>query len=264
MTASRAFEGQSGLDPHVAGGGHVLSRADVFLDAAGFAVTGIAIVVLIWAGWPLPALLLLAVTAHRATRFAQLRHAARRDAKTGLLNPAAWSDLARRALARADRQRQPAALLLLDLDRFKAINDQHGHLAGDRVLHAVSQCTHMALRGYDAIGRWGGEELVAVIDNADAAHALAITDRLLCQIRELRLDHPAAVVTASAGIAVYPDHGRDLHELIGAADAALYRAKAAGRDQAKLAAPTQPSVAAADVNSLDCRPAHPITREVRQ
>jgi diguanylate cyclase (GGDEF)-like protein len=180
--------------------------------------------------WATPAMYLLVAMLHRSTMIVQLQAAAKTDGRTGLLNATAWQQLAQSLVQRAARERQPAAVMLIDLDHFKAVNDSHGHLAGDVVLRAVADCIKRELRGYDAVGRYGGEEFIAYLDRLDGAAALSVADRLRLAIRELPLDDGIAI-TASFGLATYPHHGANIDTLIHAADVALYSAKRAGRDR---------------------------------
>jgi len=156
----------------------------------------------------------------------------RTDGKTGLLNATAWRERAEQQLARAERAGQPAAFLILDLDRFKNLNDQHGHLAGDIALRAAADCLRHQLRGYDAVGRHGGEEFVALLDNVTPAESLRIAERVLDDIRSLIFDNDMRVA-ASIGIAAYPTDATELNDLFRLADAALYAAKDNGRDHAR-------------------------------
>lgn len=133
----------------------------------------------------------------------------------------------------------PVAALLLDVDRFKSVNDTHGHPAGDAVLQAVAQRLRRHLRGADVVGRYGGEEFLAIMTAAAPDDAVAVAERL----RHAIADEPVSVgaltlsVTVSLGVA-FTLPGMTPETLIGAADAALYRAKAAGRNRAELAAET--------------------------
>jgi diguanylate cyclase (GGDEF)-like protein len=169
---------------------------------------------------------------HRTQSHAQLRTAARVDAKTGLLNAAAWQEEADREIVRATRERRPLAVLLADLDNFKAINDRHGHLVGDRMLVLVAGAMQAGLRSYDHLGRFGGEEFTVLLPNADHAEASLIAERLRQEVAaaQIQLDGTVLQVTVSIGGAVLGTHGADLTDLLTAADAALYHAKNAGRD----------------------------------
>jgi diguanylate cyclase (GGDEF)-like protein len=186
--------------------------------------------------WLTPVVLALIAVLHRSALVAQLTVDASTDSKTGLLNAGAWRERARQHLQRAHRASQPAAVLLIDLDHFKVINDTHGHLVGDLVLHAVACCLTDELRGYDAIGRYGGEEFVILLTETESALALEIGERLRQQIRSLGqgLDEQVQV-TASIGLASYPADGLDVDQMLAAADAALYAAKRGGRDRVSAA-----------------------------
>jgi diguanylate cyclase (GGDEF)-like protein len=119
---------------------------------------------------------------------------------------------------------------MIDLDHFKALNDEHGHQAGDDALKAVADCLTDALRGYDAVGRFGGEEFVALLSEADVDEAVAVANRLCDRIRNLHLAH-GTTVTASVGVGTGRCGEHDLDTLIAVADKALYAAKRAGRDR---------------------------------
>jgi len=171
---------------------------------------------------------------HRSTLVNELEGAARTDTKTGLLNAGAWHSLADQHLLRAERQGTPVAVLMIDLDHFKMVNDRCGHLAGDRTLKAVSDRLKEELRGYDAVGRFGGEEFIALLDGVATETAMNIAVRITQAIRALTpltADHGCArPITASIGVANYPGDGTSIDELPAAADTAMYTAKTAGRD----------------------------------
>ncbi len=180
----------------------------------------------------------LATLLQRSFRHAQLLNEARADAKTGLLNAATWEREAAAEVGRAVRTHSPLAVALLDLDRFKQINDTHGHLAGDEVLRAIARLMTSVLREYDVAGRFGGEEFVMLLPQTRAPDALRIAERVRAHIARLPITGPGGEripVTASIGVAAL-DAGssRQLTELLAAADAALYRAKASGRDQVQM------------------------------
>jgi len=187
-----------------------------------------------WTVTPAAVLVLLApaVLLQRSLSYAQLRTAARTDAKTGLLNAAAWQEEADREIVRANREHQPLAVLMIDLDYFKAFNDTRGHLAGDRALAAVSRTLTEGLRSYDQLGRFGGEEFSVVLPNTDQNEARRVAERLRRSVAELLIPGAApARLTISIGTAIMGAHGVALIDLLAAADSALYRAKAAGRNQ---------------------------------
>ncbi|MER7363184.1 GGDEF domain-containing protein [Nonomuraea wenchangensis] len=183
------------------------------------------------------ALLLLAlppvVLLQRSLLHAQLQAAARTDAKTGLLNAAAWHREADMEIVRARRTGASLALLIIDIDHFKRVNDAHGHLAGDQVLIGVASTLRGQLREYDVVGRFGGEEFVVLLPGADAHEARRVAERLRTRIRHLAVpaDDTLIRVTVSTGVALMYVHGDDLIELLAAADLALYRAKELGRDR---------------------------------
>jgi diguanylate cyclase (GGDEF)-like protein len=192
----------------------------------------------------LTALVLLPmVLLQRAALMRQLEHAATMDFKTGLLNAAAWEQLARRELVRGDRTHVNVAVLILDIDRFKAVNDVHGHLTGDVVLKAIAQSLRTELRGYDLVGRFGGEEFVALLPAVAQTEAVEIADRLRLRINQMRvsdlvpLDEPSrdSTLAVSVGVSCAAAAGADLTELLHAADGALYVAKRNGRNRVQLA-----------------------------
>lgn len=182
-------------------------------------------------------LLIPVLLVQRSFTHSQLKAAARTDAKTGLLNAAAWQREAEREIVRARRQRQPMAVLLADLDHFKRINDAHGHLVGDRALLGAVQALRDTIREYDLLGRFGGEEFTAVLPGADIEEAVRVAARLRAAVASTRvpLDGVDVQVTVSIGIAVLGIHGSDLTDLLTAADHALYQAKKLGRNQVHLA-----------------------------
>jgi diguanylate cyclase (GGDEF)-like protein len=183
----------------------------------------------------LPAMLLL----QRTLLHAEMLEAARTDAKTGLANPQHWREVAEREVARAKRGPAALAVLLVDLDRFKAVNDRHGHLAGDQVLAAVAQELRAAVRPRDLVGRFGGEEFVVLLPSTSAEDAAATAERV--RARVARLEHPvgrpqgALRTTVSVGVAVLGAPAQDLTGLLAAADTAMYAAKAAGRNRVRVA-----------------------------
>ena len=163
-----------------------------------------------------------------------LREQATRDALTSLWNRPAILDALTRNLARAERERTPVAVALLDLDHFKLINDTHGHLAGDAVLREASRRIRSVIRGYDAAGRYGGEEFLVVLPGCDENRALSHAEpiRECLAANPVRFGHIEIEVTASLGVTAVED-ARDVRpdDLIHAADDALYDAKRGGRNR---------------------------------
>ena len=167
----------------------------------------------------------------------QLREQALHDPLTGLYNRRYLAEFFEREQSRALRDRLPLALALIDLDHFKQLNDSHGHLVGDEVLRAVARHLEMNLRSTDAVFRIGGEEFLLILPGVDAAEASQRVESLREQLASVRLPTRAGPlqVTLSAGLALWPQHGHALDELLQAADAALYQAKHAGRNRVQIA-----------------------------
>ncbi|MBF8186102.1 GGDEF domain-containing protein [Nonomuraea sp. K274] len=218
------------------------NRESVLLDIVelclGVTVTigcGLNLILLILA---LPPVVLL----QRSLLHAQLQAAARTDAKTGLLNAAAWQREADTEIVRARRTGETLALLIIDIDHFKRVNDAHGHLVGDQVLAGVAATLRSQLRDYDVVGRFGGEEFVVLLPGADAEEASRVAERLRVRIGRtaIPVDDILVKITISAGVALMSIHGDDLIDLLAAADLALYRAKELGRDRVCIPA-VQPS-----------------------
>ncbi|MEO6703194.1 MAG: GGDEF domain-containing protein [Jatrophihabitantaceae bacterium] len=201
-------------------------------------------VIVLHAAWLSPLILVLVASLHRASLVTDLQHSANTDAKTGVLNFRGWQLMARQQLAQADSAGTSSAVLLIDLDHFKNVNDTHGHLAGDVVLKSVAEILVRELRGYDAVGRYGGEEFIALLPGVSGQAALAIGERLRQRIGGAPPED-LLEVTASVGIAVgaaVADPNRaasapTLDDIIDAADIALYKAKTNGRNRVCLAPP---------------------------
>jgi len=161
-----------------------------------------------------------------------IAHMAYHDTLTGLANRGLCLDRIRQAAYQADRNGGKFALMLLDLDHFKEINDRHGHVVGDCLLQAVGIRLKSLLRKSDTVGRIGGDEFLAVlpeIENVETAKAVA--GKMLSAFRKpFSVASQELSVTMSIGIALYPDHGRDFETLIQRADAAMYRIKEKTRD----------------------------------
>ncbi|MGH3156475.1 MAG: GGDEF domain-containing protein, partial [Streptosporangiaceae bacterium] len=151
-----------------------------------------------------PVLLIVAlppvILLQRSLLHQQLRAAARTDAKTGLLNAAAWQREADTEISRVLRTRQPLALLLADIDHFKRVNDTHGHLAGDQVLAALADVLRQQVRETDVVGRFGGEEFVVLLPGADTAEAVRVAERLREQVSALVTTAADADVSVTVSI----------------------------------------------------------------
>ena len=166
------------------------------------------------------------------------RKAALTDSLTGIANRRAFFELGDQLLAQAAANRQSAALLLFDLDRFKEVNDTAGHPAGDRVLKAFCDLVATAMRPCDVFGRLGGEEFACVFADAPMAGALQTAERLRHDFATMRFPGLSRQITVSVGVAMAGDAtGRHLRGLLVVADRALYRAKAEGRNRVAAAPP---------------------------
>ncbi|WP_293625835.1 diguanylate cyclase [Salinisphaera sp.] len=163
----------------------------------------------------------------------ELARLALTDELTGIYNRRAIGARMQEELNRAQRYAQPVSVALVDFDRFKQLNDQHGHIAGDRALQLFAELATKQLRNLDSVGRWGGEEFVLLLPNTDANAAMTTAQRLLETIRGAgcTVDGTAVPLTVSAGLAT-TQGDESIETLIDRADQALYEAKANGRDQA--------------------------------
>jgi len=161
----------------------------------------------------------------------RMRRLAHFDSLTGLPNRVLFLDRLQRSIARARRYRHKLAILYLDLDHFKQINDTWGHAAGDEVLRVSASRMVQVLRMSDTVSRRGGDEFVLILEQNDAPESLdSICQKLLDEIStEIRFGTAALRIDASIGVAIYPDDADDPDELLAAADVALYEAKTAGK-----------------------------------
>lgn len=190
---------------------------------------------------PVHAALLASAVGARIERARLLRTLLYRDGLTRLLTHASFMDRVEQTLQRRARagEQVPVTMVMLDVDHFKAVNDTHGHQAGDRVLVALATLLRGHLRRTDAVGRYGGEEFALMLDAIDAPATVRLVDRLLATFRDLDHASPAGSVfrvTFSAGVAEWQP-GMDRHRWIDAADQALYEAKRAGRNRIRMAPP---------------------------
>jgi diguanylate cyclase (GGDEF)-like protein len=211
------------------------SRDDMVIDAADHCLG--LLVAVIWTASAglvaiaLPPVLLL----QRSLLHGELLQASRTDAKTGLANPGHWREVAEREVARALRGRQPLAVLLVDIDHFKEVNDTVGHLAGDQVLAAVAEALRNTVRPRDLVGRFGGEEFVVLLPEVSADAAQRTAERMREQVEKVRCTagerRAPVTVTVSIGIAMLTPETANLTSLLAASDTALYQAKAKGRNR---------------------------------
>lgn len=159
---------------------------------------------------------------------------ATRDGLTGIFNRAAIVEELAVELSRAQRHSEPIGVLMVDIDHFKQINDGHGHPAGDAVLKAIAARLQKSLRGYDRLGRYGGEEFLVVLGETDFDTAIGAAERLRTALssEQVAIGNTRLTVTASVGMAVADDSVHvTLEQLVSAADQALYDAKRAGRNR---------------------------------
>lgn len=169
----------------------------------------------------------------------RMRLLAARDPLTGVLNRRGFEEEAGRAIANTLRYRRPMSLALADLDCFKAVNDIHGHAAGDAILRRFANDVGDAIRHGDLIGRLGGEEFVLLLVNTPGEAAMAVIDRLRREVATLTLDTDAShVVTTSFGVTEVMPGDISIDMLIARADRALYKSKMAGRNRVTFAGPT--------------------------
>jgi diguanylate cyclase (GGDEF)-like protein len=161
------------------------------------------------------------------------------DALTGLPNKRAVTDTMKRMLAHASRSLTPLSLLMIDLDHFKNINDTLGHPIGDQALASVGAALKSVLRESDFAGRNGGEEFAVLLPDTGIDGAIEAAERIRIAIAGIDLPGTGLVLTASLGIAVYPDHATSTEQLERLADAALYTAKRSGRNRAEIAEPSE-------------------------
>jgi diguanylate cyclase (GGDEF)-like protein len=192
----------------------------------------------------------LVVAVYQAHLFAQMQQQALTDALTGCYNRRSFEMQLERDLHQATRLRQSLSLIMLDIDNFKHINDQAGHEAGDTALRMFAENVQAELRGVDCAARFGGDEFVVILPQADTEGALLVAERLRARIEKMEVPG-FGKVTASFGVATFPDHASSRDTLIGAADRALYTSKNEGRNRVTvvesfLFADGKPSVELAD------------------
>jgi diguanylate cyclase (GGDEF)-like protein len=176
----------------------------------------------------------------RNLAIAELRAAT--DSLTGLPNKRAVGDTLKRLVAQAARSLSPVALILIDLDHFKDINDRLGHPVGDQALASVGAALTSVLRESDFAGRNGGEEFAVLLPDTDSVGALQTAEKIRQAIADIGLPSTDLAVSASLGVAVYPEHATTSDRLERLADAALYTAKRSGRNRTDMATLTTEAV----------------------
>ncbi|MDI2031312.1 GGDEF domain-containing protein [Saccharopolyspora sp. TS4A08] len=216
---------------------------DVLLGIVAASLGGLLAVAMQWA--PFAALLAgpSMVLLDLASQLPQWRRSAQSDGKTGLANATHWDRLARLELMRARQRQQPVAVLLLDLDHFKRVNDEVGHVAGDTVLGRFAGMLRNNVRREDLAGRFGGEEFVVLLPGTECETAYRVADRiraattaLSVPVRDIRGEQRELTgLTVSIGVAATGRFDYELTDLLLAADAAMLAAKAAGRNAVTVA-----------------------------
>jgi diguanylate cyclase (GGDEF)-like protein len=200
--------------------------------------------------WVVPVLMVTVLTLHRDLLLPQFQRAAGTDVKTGLATPAYWANAVPTELARAETLRSSVGLLLMDLDKFKEINDTYGHPAGDQALRAVAESIRAEVRQGDLVARVGGDELAVLLPGATEPEVLEVAERIRDRLSALSVAVETATartavisgVPASFGAAIYPDVAETMDQLILAADNALLTAKRDGRNRVVTARPNPPGL----------------------
>jgi two-component system cell cycle response regulator len=180
-----------------------------------------------------------AVAMANAAAVSHLEEMATTDPMTGHLNKRALETEFDRRLRAAERFDRPLAVIVLDIDKFKSVNDTYGHSTGDVVIKGLGAVLTRCRRDTDAVGRFGGEEFVVLCEETDAAGAFQLAERIREELKAQRFttEHGPLQVTCSLGIAAFPHDGATRHDLFSRADEALYAAKHGGRNQTRSASP---------------------------
>jgi diguanylate cyclase (GGDEF)-like protein len=178
------------------------------------------------------AIVMIADISERKKAERRIEHQATHDPLTGIPNRLRFGELLSQTIVRARRYSHRFALLFVDLDCFKEVNDNHGHAVGDRVLIEAAHRMQGCLRGSDTLGRRGGDEFVVLLPEIEGSEdADVVAEKIrLALVRPFVLDGLEVRISSSIGIVLFPEHGEDEHILMRRADEAMYRAKSAGRN----------------------------------
>ncbi|MFA4965060.1 MAG: diguanylate cyclase, partial [Thermoleophilia bacterium] len=188
---------------------------------------------------------LAAIAIENARSYKEMERQAISDGLTGIHNYRHFQETLQAEVSRAERYGETFCLLMMDLDHFKAVNDTIGHQKGDDVLRAVSTVLRGCSRESDYLARYGGEEFVVILPNTELEEARSLAERVRASVADLDPGHPDLHVTMSIGVAAFPESANDSDGVLGAADAALLRAKAQGRDRVCLFSDGQNEITAA-------------------
>ncbi len=184
-----------------------------------------------------------ATAIQNAYHFERARQLAYLDGLTGIYNRRHFEQKIVEEIERANRYSGEMAVLMVDIDNFKKVNDEFGHLLGDEVLRQISSVFSQQLRKVDVVCRYGGEEFAILLPQTAGAKALAVADKLRRTVESYIFPGVARPVTITVGMAEFPGHGSTRDELVKAADAALYAAKLGGRNRVLVAPPAEAAVA---------------------
>jgi diguanylate cyclase (GGDEF)-like protein len=209
------------------------TKAENALELATLSLGGVTAVVLVTQPVLVTLMLLPVIVLHRNILMRQLEEKAAQDSKTGLLTAEEWCGRVANELVRDEC----FGVLMVDLDRFKRVNDTYGHMAGDTVLRAVAETITGQLRAYDSVGRWGGEEFAVLLPRVPERGARDVAERVRAAVDGLAVtvavddtSHVISGLSVSVGVACFPVAGSTVDSLVHAADTAMYRAKRAGRN----------------------------------
>lgn len=182
----------------------------------------------------------LATGFKNAARYVRAEQQARRDPLTGLYNERAFEETVAHAILRASLEGGQHCLLFLDVDRFKLVNDQHGHLMGSQLLVEIGQVLRRCVRDTDVVARYGGDEFVLLLTDAPLEAGLSCAERIRSTVESKQFlsrdGGPCVRLSVSIGVAAFPDHAQDARSLLDLADRAMYEGKAGGRNAVHVAA----------------------------